>query len=146
MTESGVSGTDVVDDVEAEPTWYLQKGIRFGSWWVHVAAASVFVVIAFAPLVLHFRFPSLRVLAFAREWPDLAIMWAAVTALGYPIWAWLEAGAFERWVRKHPETQRKVERAYFTMHTSLAKNLWTAALAVYSAVGLLGLALNSSRP
>ncbi|MGE3815240.1 MAG: hypothetical protein AB7G68_08610 [Nitrospiraceae bacterium] len=82
-----------------------------------------------------------ELLAWVQGHPWFSLLWASVVALGYPTWAWIETMVFERWVRKLPEVQRKVERAHYQLHVGMAKNFWQAIMQMYTVAGLIGIAL-----
>lgn len=127
---------------EPVPTWYERQNWGFGDIRLHVIASGLYLIVALAPLVSYvyceYSLPSL-----AKECPTLLLLWTGFVALGYPIWSWCESSAFERWVRAKSEAERKAERAYFTLHAGLAKNFWTAVLAIYTVAGLIGIALKN---
>lgn len=125
---------------EPTPEWYSRTGWRFGSMYLHVAASIVHVAICLAPLVATLVWKG-ELLAWVQGHPWFSLLWASVVALGYPTWAWIETMVFERWVRKLPEVQRKVERAHYQLHVGMAKNFWQAIMQMYTVAGLIGIAL-----
>jgi hypothetical protein len=135
----------VKNDREPHPTWYQRPGWQFGSMKLHVSVSVLYLSIALLPLAQYLH-AGYKVPNWPTENPTLLFFWAAFVALAYPVWAWREAGVFERWVRELPEQQRKAERAYFSLHAALAKNFWAAVLAIYTVAGLVGIALKPGLP
>lgn len=133
----------VSTEIEPSPTWYKRKGWRFGGMKLHVSVSILYLGVALFPL-MQYLYGGYKVPTWTKDFPTLVLAWAAFVALAYPLWAWQEAGVFERWVRTLPEAQRKAERSYFSMHAGLAKNFWSAVLAIYTVAGLVGIALKET--
>ncbi|MCC6967050.1 MAG: hypothetical protein IT391_12315 [Nitrospira sp.] len=129
---------------ELTPQWYRRTGwCFFGNMYVHTAFAILHVVICLAPLVLFLICgvqPSLQ----DPDQVRLILLWVCIAALGYPTWAWIETMVFERWVRRFPEAQRKVERAHYQLHVGMAKNFWQAVMQMYTVAGLIGIAMKAT--
>jgi hypothetical protein len=130
-------------DRESNPTWYMRRGWKYGDMRLHILVSVVYLTVALFPLA-QFLHGDYQVPLWPKMHPTLLMVWAAFVALAYPLWAWGEASVFERWVRQLPETQRKAERSYFSLHSSLAKNFWAAVLAIYTVAGLVGIALKKA--
>ncbi len=144
MCSSSEQATDTQSEPEAAPTWYVYGGTAkarfFGNMYWHSAFSVVYACAAIAPIVWFLHDP-----ASLKLWINsIAVLpWVIFASLAYPLWVWLEARAFEKWVRTKPATQRAVERAYFKLMADSAKNFWAALLAIYSVGGLLGIAFKA---
>ncbi|RRS02902.1 hypothetical protein EIP75_18260 [Aquabacterium soli] len=121
---------------EPEPQWYKQSGRFFGNQTINYWASAIYIALVTAPFVLFLLYQQ-DFLDKVKSNPVPASIWAVVATLAYPSWAWLEMQAFEPWVRKLPEKQRAVERAFYKTNNDLAKNFWSALFGIYATAGIL---------
>lgn len=146
MNDSGLLPDPLSDDptpdslVEPTPQWYRRNGWRFGSMHLHMTASIIHVAICLAPLLFGLL-GGLQISSWPKDRLWLILLWICVVALGYPTWAWVETMVFERWVRKLPEPQRKLERAHYQLHVGMAKNFWQAVMEIYKVAGLIGIGI-----
>jgi hypothetical protein len=142
------SSTEPIADEQSKPepapTWYAYggtaKGRIFGNMYFHAAFSVVYACAAIAPIVWFLHEP-----VSLKQWINsIAVLpWVLFASLAYPLWVWLEARAFEKWVRNKPTNLRAIERAYFKLMADSAKNFWAALLAIYAVGGLLGIAFKA---
>ena len=121
---------------EPEPRWYKQRHRLFGNQPVNYVASATYAVLVGTPFFLFLFFQS-SFLRWVTANVSVVAVWAVVATMAYPAWAWLEMQAFEPWVRKQPENQRAIERAFFKANNDLAKNFWSALIGIYATAGIL---------
>jgi hypothetical protein len=128
----------VPPDLEPEPQWYSSTASRFfGNLRVEVTAGVLYAALASLPIVFVARGCNFKAMVTTHGHTTALLgLWALVVSLGYPLWAWLETSAFEKWVRSRPAAQRVVERAYFKSIGDCTRNFWAAVIAVYAIAGL----------
>lgn len=114
------------EERELAPRWYKHGEWMFGARPIvlNVVATLVYGAILLAILLSK---PFYDELPFH---PRMALVLGLAVALLGPSWLWIEGRAFEKWVRGQSETQRRVDRAYFTLMQRYERLFWIVGVLV----------------
>ena len=108
------------DAPELVPRWYTH-----GAWILGAKpiVLNLVAAVAYGAILLGILLSK----AFYDELPHhprmALVLGLAVAAIG-PGWLWIEARAFETWVRSHAEAQRRIDRAYFALMQRYERLFW----------------------
>lgn len=99
--------------------------------------SSFYLLVTLSSLIAYAVQGKERIAGLEWYWRVIAILLGFFVSAGPPAWFWLEARAFDLWVRrKHPGDRSKQEpyREVYKINVEFARGFWAAIIAVYAAV------------